>query len=213
MKFDEARFQKFISEPGHSSSLKFPRDIILYQGITDTVAVGSDVLKIKDGEIKEASLLNGSPKISFAELEEIITLSEKLKQAGFPPLKILFTRNGVSARPVMNIPAIKKSDELVGLPASPGKITAISLVYPTQENPSGKIIVMKNSKDLPLLIIHKPSGIILEEGNLLSHASILAREAGIPAIVKVQNATQLIKSGCSITIDGALGSINIPTPR
>jgi pyruvate,water dikinase len=77
----------------------------------------------------------------------------------------------------------------------------------------GKIIVLKNSKDLHRYMKDKPAGIILEEGNLLSHASILAREAGIPAIVKVENATQKIKSGTMISIDGSVGSITIPTLR
>ncbi len=213
MKFDEARFKKLLSEPGLYSLLKSPKNIILYQGATDTVAIGTDILKIRNGDIKEASLLSENPKISFLELERVMTVSEKIKAAGFPPLEISFKEHSVTARLVTDVPLIRKSDALVGLPASAGKVTAPCLVNPSSESAMGKIIVLKNSKDLHRYMKDKPAGIILEEGNLLSHASILAREAGIPAIVKVENATQKIKSGTMISIDGSVGSITIPTLR
>ncbi len=213
MNFDEVRFKKLLSEPGLSPLLKSLRNIILYQGATDTVAVGTDILKIRNGDIREASLLSGNPKITFGELERVMTISERIKAAGFPPLEISFAENSVSAMLVSKVPPISKSDALLGLPASAGKVTAACLVHPTKDSPTGKIIVLKNSKELPLLMKHKPAGMILEEGNLLSHASILAREAGIPAIVKVENATQKLKSGTVISIDGSLGTITIPTPH
>lgn len=213
MNYDEPRFKKLLSEPGLSSLTKSLKNIILYQGTTDTVAVGTDILKIRNGDIREASLQTHNQKITFHELERVMTVSEKIKAAGFPPLEIRFEDHTVMARLVTGVPEITKSDALVGLPASSGKATAACLIYPTKESPAGKIIVLKNSKDLQLLMKQRPAGIILEEGNLLSHASILAREAGIPAIVKVTNATQKLESGIVVSIDGSLGSITIPTPR
>jgi len=50
-------------------------------------------------------------------------------------------------------------------------------------------------------------GIVAETGGLLSHTSIIAREYNLPAVVNVKNATQLIRDGQPITIDGRSGRI------
>ncbi len=219
MTFDGARFNNFLSELGLSSSRTTPKIIRLYQGNTDTVSLGEDILAIHDGDIREASLQPGSPKISLDELDVVMAVSERIKAAKFPSLELHFSLEdgkivGIRAQELKTIPrADKASLELIGLPASPGKITAKSLIYPSAEPITGKIIIMKNSKDLPLLMKQKPAGIILEEGNLLSHAAILAREAGIPALVKVQNATTRIESNIEITLDANAGLITIPRPR
>jgi phosphohistidine swiveling domain-containing protein len=157
-------------------------------------------------------LVSGAPKLTFQELESIMGLSERIRTAGFPALEVDVSVNGkVTGAAAKTFHSVVfphgKSDELVGLPASSGKVKAECLVLPSQENISGKIIVLKSSKDLLLLIRQKPAGIILEEGNLLSHASILAREAKIPAIVKVKDATLILKSGDVIEIDASIGTI------
>ena len=203
---------------GLASSRSSSKNIILYQGATDTVALGNDVLEISDGDIRKATLLAGSPKISMIELEAVMTYSEKLKAARFPLSELHFSLEsgmvvGIKGKTLTTIPrADKASQKLVGLPASSGKITAIC-TSDTKSDLKGKILVLKNSQELPLLMKHKPAGIILEEGSLLSHAAILAREAGIPAIVKVLDALSIIKSGQEITLDADAGVIRIPTPR
>lgn len=218
MKFDEARFKSILSELGLSSSLNSGKHIHLYQGRFDTVVFDKDVLRVYGGDIRDAFLRSGTPKISFQELDSIIALSARMKDKGFPPLEFEFTVKdkitGVIAKLLTQIPILTETKgELVGLPASPGEVTGKCLIYPSKENCSGKIIVMKNSKDLPLLLSQKPSGIILEEGNLLSHASILAREAGIPAIVKVQDALKKLKTGDEVHLDGTRGWISFPRPH
>jgi pyruvate,water dikinase len=57
---------------------------------------------------------------------------------------------------------------------------------------------------LPLL-----SGIVTDRGGTLSHAAVVAREYGIPAVVGTGNATQLIRDGVQIRVDGAAGTVDI----
>lgn len=52
-------------------------------------------------------------------------------------------------------------------------------------------------------------GVITNRGGLLSHACIVAREYGLPAIVNVPNATEIIKDGQYLILDGNEGTINI----
>jgi pyruvate,water dikinase len=52
-------------------------------------------------------------------------------------------------------------------------------------------------------------GMVMEEGGLLNHCSIVARELGVPSIVGVQGATRQIRDNDRVTIDGGLGVVRI----
>jgi pyruvate,water dikinase len=47
-------------------------------------------------------------------------------------------------------------------------------------------------------------GIVTDSGGLLAHPAIVAREYGIPSVCGCQNASQLIKTGDWIRVDGDL---------
>ncbi len=54
-------------------------------------------------------------------------------------------------------------------------------------------------------------GIIAETGGQLSHAAIVAREYGLPAVVGVKNATRLIREGQPVSVDGGRGRVYLET--
>ena len=51
------------------------------------------------------------------------------------------------------------------------------------------------------------AGIVMDQGGLLSHGSIVAREFGIPCVVNVGPATQIIRTGQIIGVDGNTGTV------
>ena len=53
------------------------------------------------------------------------------------------------------------------------------------------------------------AGVVVDVGAQLSHAAIVARELGIPAVVGVANATRRLVDGQRIEIDGALGTVTV----
>jgi len=53
------------------------------------------------------------------------------------------------------------------------------------------------------------SAIVTDRGGQLSHAAIVAREYGIPAVVGTMNATDMIPDGARVTVDGAAGTVEI----
>ncbi len=59
----------------------------------------------------------------------------------------------------------------------------------------------------PLFFIAR--GLVLERGGMLSHGAIVAREFGIPAVVDVQGATEIIGDGQLIEIDGYEGTVRL----
>lgn len=73
----------------------------------------------------------------------------------------------------------------------------------------GEILVTKFTDPgwTPFFINAK--GLILEVGGLMTHGAIVAREYGIPALVGLDNATNLIKTGDYLRIDANKGYIEI----
>jgi pyruvate,water dikinase len=71
----------------------------------------------------------------------------------------------------------------------------------------GKILVVHHIDPGWTLLFTQAAGIVAERGNALSHAAIIAREIGIPAVVAAVGATTILNTGDIITIDGTLGSI------
>ncbi|TDE56587.1 pyruvate, water dikinase [Nonomuraea mesophila] len=53
------------------------------------------------------------------------------------------------------------------------------------------------------------AGLVTETGSPVAHGPTVAREYGIPAVICVRNATQEIRTGQLITIDGAAGTVRI----
>jgi len=48
---------------------------------------------------------------------------------------------------------------------------------------------------------------VTDLGGALSHAAIVCREYGIPAVVGTKNGTKQIKNGATITVDGTRGEV------
>ncbi|HLZ68379.1 MAG TPA: PEP-utilizing enzyme, partial [Dehalococcoidia bacterium] len=64
--------------------------------------------------------------------------------------------------------------------------------------------------DAPWTPLFVPAAaVVVETGGLLSHAATVAREFGIPAVVAVKGATQLIKTGQLVTVDGMTGTVTV----
>jgi pyruvate,water dikinase len=58
-----------------------------------------------------------------------------------------------------------------------------------------------------ILIFPSAAGLLVERGSLLSHAAIVARELGIPAVVSIPGLTQWLRDGDIVELDGATGSV------
>jgi len=105
----------------------------------------------------------------------------------------------------------QKSPTLVlrGLAAAAGRAIAPATVlsHPGEPVPGGTILVLQaiTTDYLPLLKL--AAGAIAEQGGLTSHGAIVARELGIPAILGVSNATQVIPAGARLLIDGNKGEV------
>jgi pyruvate,water dikinase len=73
----------------------------------------------------------------------------------------------------------------------------------------GDILIAKNTDPGWTPILSIVGGMVMEEGGLLNHCSIVARELGVPSIVGIRGATRLIQDNDRVTIDGGLGVVLI----
>lgn len=108
-------------------------------------------------------------------------------------------------------PATEKT--VVGFAASPGNVTGVARLVRESADmirvKDGDILVTRSTGPsynelLPLL-----RGVITDRGGTLSHAALVAREYGIPAVVGCGNATAVIPDGAMIRIDGTDGRVEI----
>jgi pyruvate,water dikinase len=73
---------------------------------------------------------------------------------------------------------------------------------------SGRPILVAEHTD-PGWVMAFPSalGVIVERGSLLSHAAIVARELGIPAVVSLPGVTGWLRDGDWVEMDGGAGVV------
>lgn len=107
-----------------------------------------------------------------------------------------------------NIPA----GAIAGLAVSSGIVEGRAHVILNMEDAKlqeGDILVTKYTDPswTPLFISIK--GLVTEVGGLMTHGAVIAREYGLPAVVGVENATQIIKDGQRIRINGTEGWVEI----
>jgi pyruvate,water dikinase len=99
---------------------------------------------------------------------------------------------------------------LVGLPVSRGLVRGRARVVhdPVHETVApGEILVAECADPGWTPLIFLSGGLVLERGGMLSHGAIVAREAGIPGIVQVRDASREIANGDDLVVDANAGTV------
>src|SRR5205807_1579522 len=73
----------------------------------------------------------------------------------------------------------------------------------------GEILVTTVTNIGWTLIFPRAAAVVTDVGAPLSHAAIVARELGIPAVVGCGNATMLLHSGDRVRVDGSNGTVEV----
>ncbi len=120
--------------------------------------------------------------------------------------RVVFFKNGI-----IPVKYGEGKDGLRGIPSGAGIVKgAVSLMHGKEDKlVKGNIILTKRTDPGWIGLFPLASGLIVEHGSMLSHSFIVARELGLPAVVGVENATQIIKDGDLVTVDGIKGEIII----
>jgi pyruvate,water dikinase len=102
---------------------------------------------------------------------------------------------------------------LVGLGASRGEYTGKARVVMTPQEAAGirpgEVLVTRATDPGWTPVFSVIGAAVIEIGSTLSHAAIVAREYGLPAVVNLPQATQLIADGRMIRVDGSTGRVTL----
>jgi phosphohistidine swiveling domain-containing protein len=74
---------------------------------------------------------------------------------------------------------------------------------------AGTILVTRQTDPGWAAVFFLVKGLVVERGGMLSHGAIIAREYGIPAVVGVRGATQWIRSGDRVRVNGDAGLVEL----
>lgn len=189
--------------------------------------------KVASGN-KEARLeknLVDKIKLSNEEIVHLAKLAKQIEKHYYFPQDIEWAKENkklyiVQTRPITTIlknqeTKIKKEQKsatsntqkpvLSGSPASPGIATGIVKILKSPKEvgkiKKGEILVAEYTNPDYVPAMKKAAAIITEKGGRTSHAAIVSREFGIPAVVGAQNAMSILKDGIMITVNGRTGEI------
>lgn len=104
-------------------------------------------------------------------------------------------------------------DRLTGIPGASGRVEGVVRVLSTPEEgaslQAGEILVAATTNVGWTPLFPRAAAIITDIGAPLSHAAIVARELGIPAVVGCGHATARLKTGDRVIVDGGQGTVEI----
>jgi rifampicin phosphotransferase len=113
----------------------------------------------------------------------------------------------------------KPADTITGFPGAAGVVEGIARVLRAPEDAAqlgdGEILVTTVTNIGWTPIFPRAAAVVTDIGAPLSHAAIVARELGIPAVVGCGNATMLLHSGDRVRLDGGNGTVELlrcPSP-
>jgi len=181
---------------------------------------GATVTEDVPGDLQNKRVLSDS------ELYAILDLGELIEEHYESPQDIEWAiEQGevyiVQSRPVTTIKQAEKAGVtttageaeklLEGLGASPGQasgqVRIIRSVDELDRVLDGDILVTAMTSPDMVPAMRRAAAIVTDEGGLTSHAAIVSRELGVPAVVGTKEATKKLTDGTLITVDGEKGLI------
>jgi len=98
-----------------------------------------------------------------------------------------------------------------GLGASPGIAAGPARIVRSTDQldkvSQGDVMITEMTTPDMVPAMKRAAGIVTDEGGMTSHAAIVSRELGVPAVVGAGNATSVLEDGMEITIDGDKGTV------
>jgi len=179
------------------------------------------------GNVEVSNVFSNHQKLDDAFISKLAELGRKIEDHYGKPQDIewSYEKNNlyiVQSRPVTtikNTANYKKLGEvkisskvlLKGLAASPGvahgRVRILKSAKDIGKIEQGEILVteMTNPDFVPAM--KKAAAIVTEKGGRTSHAAIVSRELGVPAVVGCEMVLEILKPGEEITVDGSNGFI------
>ncbi|MCX8008139.1 MAG: phosphoenolpyruvate synthase [Patescibacteria group bacterium] len=168
-----------------------------------------------------------SQKLSDEQIKELAQIGINLEKHYYFPQDIEWAMEKgtlyiVQTRPVTTVENhvtqakeeashVKHQVFLKGDPASPGIASGtVKILHSAEEIhrvEQGDVLVAEQTNPDFVPAMRKAVAIVTERGGRTSHAAIVSRELGIPAVVGTADAMTKLRDGMTITVNGTLGEI------
>lgn len=173
--------------------------------------------------------LQNRPKLSDREVLTLAQFGKKIEAIYGFPQDIEWAKEGskfyiVQARPITTLTAsvkAKEAEEVVladgvpclvsGAPASPGIGAGPARVLLNPQELErvchGDVLVAKMTTPDYVPAMKRAAAIVTNEGGRTCHAAIVSRELGVPCVVGTKCATDILRDGQMVTVDGKAGRV------
>jgi phosphohistidine swiveling domain-containing protein len=175
--------------------------------------------------LADAGSLRSPDEIFFLRLAELQTLVEEPNQARSVAAAVAGRRREYQR-------TLRRCRQLGAIPSKPGSGAAAGELAKLEgdacspgvaEGPAklisglnefrrvraGDIVICRQLRPAWTTLFSRIAGAAIEQGGILSHGAILAREYGIPVVINAPGLCELIQEGDWVAIDGFLGTISV----
>jgi pyruvate,water dikinase len=167
----------------------------LREAVLDDHGVRFQALTAERRAVREHARMNPPPPF----------LGPPPSDADVPPMVAKFYGVPGSAR--------VEGDAVVGTPASQGRAEGTARIVAGPEDfyriEPGDVLVCKTTTPAWTPLFPSLAALVTDTGGILSHAAVVAREYGLPAVVAADVATTVIPDGALVSVDGATGEVRI----
>ncbi len=194
------RVRRIVLELGKrfhaNGAIDHPRDVFFLEM--------DEMLAMVEGRATTTRLraLTAVRREEFAEYERLPEPDDRFETRGA-------VYHGHAFRRAVPLPE-ETGDERRGLGCSPGVVRGpVRVVFNPRfvELEERTILVAEHTDPGWILIFPSALGVLVERGSLLSHAAIVARELGIPAVVSMPGLTRWLEDGDIVELDGTTGVV------
>ncbi len=188
----------------HQAFRKFGR-VYTEKGVFSQV---DDIFFLTPLELK--ALATGELK----QVQVLITERRELYQREFRRRRIprILLSDGTAFYEAARTSLVDEENTLTGNPVSAGivegRVRVVFDPHQTQLMP-GEILVCPATDPAWTPLFLSAGGLVMEVGGMVTHGSVVAREYGIPAVVGVKQATERLKTGQLVRVDGSSGRVII----
>lgn len=107
----------------------------------------------------------------------------------------------------------KKNEQIRGIVIYPGvvkgKVTIINSIKDRNKFKKGDILVSHDGSAELTSFLQQASAIVTDQGGMICHSAIIAREMKTPCIVGTRNATKILKRGDLVEVDANKGFVKV----
>jgi pyruvate,water dikinase len=175
------------------------------------LAGSDDIFFLEVSELRDVAVDSGTGNDDFRDRIRSRRLEYEANRKLTPP-PIVVGRFHPGA-PQTSSPRSENDLVLHGIPVSPGirngKVRVILRADNHAQILPGEILVAPFTDPAWTPYFVTASGVIMEQGGILSHGSIVAREFGLPAVTNVESVTRRLRTGDRVELDGDRGRVTV----